>query len=156
MKLVLALALAPLLALTLGSPAPRQEPGEAAAARRKALGFDGTVIAILEVKDLAASIAWYGEHLGFEPILNLEDHGWAELSSPVRGAAIGLSVPAEAPKGPGAIALGVKDIAATMEKLKAGGVAFEGEVVELPGLVKLATFHDPDGNTITLAESLVE
>jgi predicted enzyme related to lactoylglutathione lyase len=149
MKLLCALALAPLLALATG---PADDDG-APQARRAALGYDGSVIAVLDVADLEAAVAWYGEHLGLEPILNLTDYGWAELTTPVKGAAIGLSVPQDAPKRPGAVVLGVKDVAAAVAKLKSGGVAFEGEVVDLPGLVKLAKFHDPDGNAITLAES---
>ena len=49
---------------------------------------------------------------------------------------------------------GVKDIAAARSVLEARGVEFDGETAEIPGLVKLASFRDPDGNALMLAESL--
>ena len=52
--------------------------------------------------------------------------------------------------------LGVTDIDAARTELEAKGVRFEGDIVELPGLVKLATFYDPDGNRYMFAQSLMD
>ena len=49
---------------------------------------------------------------------------------------------------------GVNDISSSRSELEDKGVSFDGETVEIPGMVKLATFFDPDGNAYMLAESL--
>ena len=51
---------------------------------------------------------------------------------------------------------GVADIDAARVELEAKGVVFDGDTRELPGMVKLATFFDPDGNRYMLAQSLVD
>ena len=38
--------------------------------------------------------------------------------------------------------------------LEANGVVSDGETQVIPGMVKLAMFHDPDGNAYMLAEDL--
>jgi len=49
---------------------------------------------------------------------------------------------------------GVVDIEAAKAELEGNGVTFDGEIMTLPGMVKLATFFDPDGNSYMLAQSL--
>ncbi len=48
---------------------------------------------------------------------------------------------------------GVKDIAQARAGLEGKGVKFDGDAVEIPGMVKLATFFDPDGNTYMFSQS---
>lgn len=48
----------------------------------------------------------------------------------------------------------VLDVAAARRSLEERDVRFDGPTREIPGLVKLATFYDPDGNTLMFAESL--
>jgi hypothetical protein len=38
--------------------------------------------------------------------------------------------------------------------LEQHGVRFDGDTYEISGMVKLATFYDPDGNPFMLAEAL--
>ncbi len=58
-------------------------------------------------------------------------------------------------KGGGAtLTFGVKDIDAAREQVEAKGVRFDGPTREIEGLVKLATFYDPDGNTLMFYEGL--
>ena len=49
---------------------------------------------------------------------------------------------------------GVEDIDHTRKMLEERGARFDGETIELPEMVKLATFFDPDGNPIKLYESI--
>ena len=49
---------------------------------------------------------------------------------------------------------GVKDIAAARAHLESLGTKFDSDTYEIEGMVKLATFYDPDGNAWMLAESL--
>ena len=54
------------------------------------------------------------------------------------------------------ITFGVSDIEAARTELEANRVQFTGPTTELPGMVKLATFKDPDGNEMMLAENLMQ
>ena len=118
--------------------------------------FNGTITLSTAVRDLDAAIAWFKDTLGFEEHFKVAEAGWAEVTTPVEGVTVGLSQSAEAPARGGATPVfGVTDIAAARAELEGKGVRFEGDTVELPGMVKLATFFDPDGNTYMFAQSLV-
>lgn len=117
--------------------------------------FNGTITLSTAVRDLGASIAWFQDTLGFEETFKVPEAGWAEVSTPAEGVTIGLNQGAEAPAGGGAMPVfGVTDIAAARAELEGKGVRFQGDTVELPGMVKLATFVDLDGNAYMLAQSL--
>ena len=47
---------------------------------------------------------------------------------------------------------GVKSVDAARATLEKAGVKFDGETREYPGMVRLATFFDPDGNVLELVE----
>ena len=49
---------------------------------------------------------------------------------------------------------GVVDIVQARAWLEGKSVRFDGPIQDVPGLVRLATFYDPDGNAWTLAQSL--
>lgn len=117
--------------------------------------YDGSTVLSSNVKDLDASIAWFQEKLGFEETFKVAEAGWAELSTPTPGVTIGLAVSDEPPTRGGTVPVfGVADIEAARAELEGNGVQFEGETMKLPGMVKLATFADPDGNAYMLAQSL--
>ena len=60
-------------------------------------------------------------------------------------------------KEPGAtIVLQVEDIERERKRLETGGVKFEGKIEEIPGIVRLATFRDPSGNRLQLAQPLMQ
>ena len=121
------------------------------------LQFNGTITLSSSVRDLDASIAWFKDTLGFEEMFKVAEAGWAEVSTPAAGVSIGLGQGGEAGGAGGTTPVfGVTDIAAARAALEGKGVRFEGETVELPGMVKLATFLDPDGNPYMLAQSLAE
>src|SRR5690606_24915258 len=50
--------------------------------------------------------------------------------------------------------LGVDDIHATADRLRGSGVAFTREPEQEPWGGWIATFHDPDGNTMQLLQAL--
>jgi len=111
--------------------------------------------AALGVSDLERSIAWYHDVLGFELIYKLDDWGWAELRSPLAGVNVGIGQAEELePRGGATLTFGVADIDAARAHLEAHDVGFDGETTEVPGMVRLATFYDPDGNTFMLAQRL--
>ena len=117
--------------------------------------FNGTITLASDVRDLDAAIAWFKNTLGFKETFKVAEAGWAEVSTPAAGVTIGLSQSAEVRGRGGATPVfGVADIDAARAELEGKGVRFEGETVELPEMVKLATFFDPDGNAYMLAQSL--
>ena len=118
--------------------------------------YNGTITLSTSVQDLDASITWFKDILGFEEVFKVSEAGWAEVSTPAEGVSIGLEQGDEATGSGGATPVfGVVDIDAARAELEAKGVAFEGATRELPGMVKLATFFDPDGNRYMFAQSLV-
>jgi predicted enzyme related to lactoylglutathione lyase len=51
---------------------------------------------------------------------------------------------------------GVKDIEHARSQLEGNGVRFDGDTIEIPEMVKLATFFDPDGNSLMLYQTLCD
>jgi catechol 2,3-dioxygenase-like lactoylglutathione lyase family enzyme len=119
------------------------------------LGYDGGLTAGLSVRDLDESLAWYVDVLGFSMNYKLDEMGWAELQTEVAGVTVGLSQVEDVPTGGGAtLTFGVRDIEAARALLEQRDVRFDGETQVIPGMVKFATFYDPDGNVLMLFEDL--
>ena len=117
--------------------------------------FDGGLVPAYQVSDLKRSIAWYEDVFGFTPDYVLDEMGWCEMSTHMNKLSIGLSQ-VEDPKVEGGPTLtwGVLDIEAARAEMESKGVKFDGETREIPGMVKLATFFDPDGNHLMMYQSL--
>ena len=82
--------------------------------------------------------------------------GWCEMKTGVDRVQLGLSQVEAASPGPGGATLtfGVKDIQAARSKLESQKIRFDGDTQVIPEMVKLATFFDPDGNTLMFYEDL--
>ena len=118
--------------------------------------YSGDITLASSVKDLDASIAWFKEILGFEVALRVDEAGWAEVSTPTAGVTVGLGQNEEVDgRGGTTPVFGVVEIVAARAEIEGKGVRFDGETMEIPGMVKLATFFDPDGNSYMLAQSLM-
>ncbi|MEZ6243899.1 MAG: VOC family protein [Phycisphaerales bacterium] len=119
------------------------------------LAYTGGLTLATQVADLAKALAWYNDALGFPTLYKVDDIGWGEVKTEVEGVNIGLSQ-VESPKvGAGPVpTFGVEDIDAARKRLESKGVKFDGETRTIPGMVKLATFYDPDGNALMLYQSL--
>ncbi len=116
--------------------------------------YNGDMTLASSVKDLDKSIAWFQEMLGFELVFRVDEAQWAELASPTKDVTIGLGANQEVSgRGGTTPVFGVKDIAQARAELEGKGVEFDGDTIEIEGMVKLATFFDPDGNTYMFAES---
>lgn len=113
-----------------------------------------TITLALSVRDRHASAAWYREMLGFEALYHADEAGWSELSTFTPGVTLGLGEQAEPAPGNTVPVFGVADIAAARAGLEAAGARFDGETEVVEGMVATATFHDPDGNALMLAEDL--
>jgi len=80
---------------------------------------------------------------------------WCELRTGVEGVNVGLSQ-VEHPRveGGATVVFGVNDIDHSRKVLEERDVRFDGETQTIAGMVKLATFYDPDGNTLMFAQRL--
>ena len=117
--------------------------------------FDGGLTCAMGVRDLENSIAWYREILGFDLLYRMEGEAWCELKTSVDRVGLGLSEVEEAGgKGGATLTFGVEDIEAAKAELDSKGVRQDGPIRDIPGLVRLVTFYDPDDNALMLYQDL--
>ena len=116
--------------------------------------LNDTINIALSVKDRAASAAWFKKHLGFEEIFSVDEAGWTELSTNTPGVTIGLGEAQDVKFGNTMPVFGVDDFDKSREALEKAGVKFDGDTIEVEGMVKVAAFFDPDGNALMIAEDL--
>lgn len=106
------------------------------------------------VTDMTASIAWYERVMLCKLLYRADEIGWCELATPMTGVNIGLSQVESVVQGGGATnVFEVADIDAAKAHLDAERVRQDGDIQHIPGLVKLLTFYDPDGNTFMFSRS---
>jgi catechol 2,3-dioxygenase-like lactoylglutathione lyase family enzyme len=120
-----------------------------------AIDYDGGLTCSCGVTNLDRSIAWYRDVLGFELLYRLEQIAWCELKTGVARVNIGLSEVEEAGgKGGATLTFGVTDIAAAKTELDRHGVRQDGAIRDIPNLVRLLTFYDPDDNALMFYQDL--
>ncbi len=120
-----------------------------------ALGYDGGLTLAMRATSLDRTIAWYQDVLGFALLYRLGDIAWCELQSAVARVNVGFSEVEQVTPGGGAVPTwGVADIVAAKAALASHGVTFDGDIMEIAGMVKLLTFFDPDGNALMLYQDL--
>lgn len=121
------------------------------------LNYDGGLTLAFQCSNVKKAVDWYTQVLGFTHLYTNDEIGWAEVVTEVANVNVGLSE-VESPKvGAGPVpTFGVKDIDAARAQLEAKHVRFDGQTRTIPGLVKLATFFDLDGNPLMLYQSLMQ
>lgn len=119
------------------------------------IDYEPEVLFQLAVGDLGRAIDFYTKVLGFELEMRSDELEWARIKPGVPGVTIGLGRQ-EVVEGSATVSLNlaVQDLDAARSTLEERGVRFEGPTVEVPGVVRLADFEDPDGNRIRLAEDI--
>jgi len=119
------------------------------------MGYDGGLTCSIQVTDLDRALKWYGETFGFKTLYKVDKMGWAEMSTHIPRVNIGLGqVETITGRGNCKLTFGVKDADKVRKQLEAKGVRFDGPTVEIPGMVKLATFFDPDQNVVMVYQDL--
>lgn len=114
-----------------------------------AIGYDGGLTCSIGVADLDRGIAWYRDVLGFELLYRLEEIAWCELSTAVARVNIGLGQREDSGgKGGATLTFGVADIEAAKAELDRHGVRQDGPIRDIPDMVRLLTFFDPDDNAL--------
>jgi predicted enzyme related to lactoylglutathione lyase len=113
----------------------------------------------ITVSDLAKAQEFFTKTLGFKLHERDTNLGWLELKGEVGGAMLGVAqfkggCSAEKPGSNAVATLKVDNIVAAKATLESKGVTFLGDIIEVPGHVKLASFTDFDGNKFQLVEEL--
>jgi CreA protein len=108
----------------------------------------------VNVSNLARSLEWYRDALGFTEIYRMDEYGWAEVATAIKGVSIGLGQTEEVKIGGTVPTFGVEDIQAAKAHIESKDGTFEGEPYDIADQVKLVTFYDPDGNPFMLAQVL--
>lgn len=115
---------------------------------------DKTLTIALSVTDRHESANWYRAMLGFEVIYHADEAGWSELQTNTENVTIGLGEHTEPAPGNCVPVFGITDIESARTKLENAEVRFDGPTDIVEGMVKTATFYDPDGNALMLAQDL--
>lgn len=118
------------------------------------VSLEETITISLSVTDRHASAAWYKEMLGFEVLYHADEAGWSELQANIAGVTIGLGEHTKPAPGNCVPVFGIADLDSARQKLEQANVRFDGETDVVDGMVKTATFYDPDDNALMLAEDL--
>ena len=118
------------------------------------ISLEDTITIALSVKDRHASAKWYESLLGFQTIFHADEAGWSELQTKIAGVTIGLGEHTKPAPGNCVPVFGVSYLDVARNKLEEAKVKFDGETEVVEGMVKTATFYDPDGNALMLAEDL--
>lgn len=118
--------------------------------------LDDTITIAMSVKDRHESANWYKEMLGFEVVYHADEAGWSEVQTNTKGVTIGFGEQVDASPGNCVPVFGTPDIEETRGNLEKANVRFDGPTDVIEGMVKTATFYDPDGNALMLAEDLTK
>ncbi len=118
------------------------------------ISVEKTITIALSVSDRHASADWYTSMLGFELMYHADEAGWSEVATNTDGVTIGFGEHTKPVPGNSVPVFGIADIEDARSKLEGAGVKFDGPTDVVEGMVKTATFYDPDGNALMLAEDL--
>lgn len=108
------------------------------------------------VKNLKAAVKYYTDVIGLKLMEMNEEYGWAELEGHEGGSRLGIAQenPSEQVKaGQNAVmTFTVANLDKAKEAMVKKGAKCEGDVLEVPGHVKMQTLVDNDGNRFQICE----
>ena len=115
----------------------------------------GTTLSWVSVNDMNEAKRLFIDVLGFEINVENAELGWLEVKGK-EGSIIGIGKAGkEMPAGQNAIiCIDCDDLDQMMAFMKTKGIAFHGEVIEIPNEVRMILFSDHDGNKFHLVQSL--
>lgn len=115
-------------------------------------------LAWIVVKDIKKAVKFYTETVGLKLLKLHEEFGWAELQGPNGGAMLGIAQEnANDPYKAGTnacLTFTVENLEISRDSFLQKGAKFIGEIIEVPGHVKMLTGVDGDGNHFQLAQML--
>jgi predicted enzyme related to lactoylglutathione lyase len=115
-------------------------------------------LAWISTADFKKSKTFWTEVVGLQVSSIAEEYQWVELKGQ-EGAILGVGMcnKPQDPVQPGqnaVVTFTVDNLDKKMADMKAKDVKFIGEVIEVPGHVKMIFFADPDGNKFQLVQML--
>lgn len=117
-------------------------------------------LAWISTKDFKKAKAFFSDKLGLEITSESPQHGWIEFAGKDGGATLGVGQDSEYCKlkaGQNAVVtFTVDDMEKTKAELMRKGVTLVGDIMEVPGHVKLLYIRDEDGNLFHLAQDLMK
>ena len=120
-------------------------------------------LAWVSVSDGAKAKKFFGETLGLTQTVDTPEYNWSEFSGNEGGSLLGVahmtsSDPAmhDAPGSNAVVTFTVDDILESKKELQTKGVTIIGDIIEVPGHVKMLTFADFDDNVFQLVENIGE
>ena len=116
--------------------------------------LDDTITIAFSVKDRHASAKWFENMLGFETLYHADEAGWSEVQTNTAGVTLGLGEHTTPAPGNCVPVFGTTDLDTARQALEKANVVFDGETDVVDGMVKTATFYDPDGNALMIAQDL--
>lgn len=105
------------------------------------------------VSNLERTIEFYTKKLGFKVLDYDENMRQARLHTNTKDSIIGFAEQQPVVPGSVCITFEVENIEQAVQLLEQKGITFEDGIVEVPALVKLAAFSDPDGYRMMLYAS---
>lgn len=105
------------------------------------------------VKDIEVTKEFYTKKLGFDLYFHDKDGGNVIMYTNTADCTIGFSCADEVVPSTSSIVFEVENIEKAYETLKIRGVEFIGGIETVPGMLKMATFADPDGHSLMLSET---
>lgn len=115
-------------------------------------------VAMFTVSDQDAALAFYRDKLGYEVRSDVrfgenDAMRWLEVAPPGSKARLALNPPMNDSPGGSSIGVETTDLAAEHERLKGiGDVDVDAEPMNAPGVPKMFSVRDPDGNNIWVVE----
>lgn len=106
------------------------------------------------VSNLAQTLAFYTEKLGCKELFYNADHKEAILTTNTKDCVIGFAESQSIVPSSTCITFEVENIEQAVQILQQKGVEFKDGIIELPGVIKLATFFDPDGYMLMLSQRI--
>lgn len=111
------------------------------------------------VADIEKAKKFFTESCGLEMTMGSSaEHGWLEFVGQEGGMVLGVGQARKENQDAvgvnAVVTLTVDDIVATKNSMEKKGVVFVGDIMEVPGHVKMATFVDPDNNTFQLVQEI--
>jgi len=104
------------------------------------------------VEDIEKAKKFYGDVLGLKKTFEMS--GWVMFSHADDGPSIGLTEMPKNGETGATVVLRVPDIEIAKKQLSDSGVTFDNQE-EVPGIVRLASFRDPEGNRLQIMQRLI-
>lgn len=116
-------------------------------------------LAWISVTDMKKAREFFVDTLGLSVGCDTPEYGWIELKGSAGGAQLGIGAVNEekplVPAGSNAIVtFTVDDLDAALAELRAKNVTIIGDIIEIPGHVRMIFIQDNDSNTFQLAQVL--